>query len=403
MRRANVTRWIAGVAAALAMSAACKRQQPDEAGAARRVEPPGQPVTAPATPPAPPDAHPGLDESAVRALVERWRAAQNAGDFDAYAALYGDGFEGVKRAGEAVQRFDRAGWLADRERMFARPMRVDVDELRVDVSPDGQGARAELVQTWTSGSFGDRGRKRLDLALRGDELRIVREEMLDSRIVMTETLCLQALFPGYREATRRVGPEPDAARVESVQVVEPNPGKDQFVCLARTFEPNEDDTGGSGELTLALLARKGRRWRVVTRQEHAFTIEQPSEVESTSASAKLEVTEIGPAEDAIVFTLEEGEEGPMISNSKERVVLYRVRATGLEELLALESVESGGEGDSARRETFSIDTGSVHGGLYDIEVERVETSDDWHANEHSERRDTDRYRWDGSSYEEIGY
>ena len=42
-------------------------------------------------------------------------------------------------------------------------------------------------------------------------------------------------------------------------------------------------------------------------------------------------------------------------------------------------------------------------GLYDIEVERVRTEDDWHGDEHSEHRDTDRYQWDGSAYEEVGY
>jgi ketosteroid isomerase-like protein len=403
MLRVLVTTWLA---AFLVVSASCKRDQPGEAGAARRVEAPGQPqVTSPSTLPAqpPPDARPALAESDVQALVERWRVAQNDGDFDAYAALYGDGFEGVKRAGEAEQRFDRAGWLEDRKRMFARPMHVDVDELRVDMA--ARGARVELVQTWSSGGFGDRGRKRLDLELREGGLRIVREEMLDSRIVVTEMQCLQMLFPGYRAASRRVDAEPDAARVESVEVVEPNQGKDRFVCLVRTFEPNEDDKGGSGEFTLALLVRKGRRWSVAARQEHAFTVDDSSEEtgESSSASAKLEVEAIAPEENAIVHTIEERQDGPMMADTKERVVLYRVTGTSLEELLALESSSSGGEGDSATRETFTIDTDSVSNGLYDIQVERVRTEDNWHANEHSEHRNTDRYQWDGSAYEQVGY
>jgi ketosteroid isomerase-like protein len=311
--------------------------------AARRLDAPGQPASTPSgtssgTRPAqsPPDARPALGESEVQALVERWRTAQNDGDFDAYAALYGDGFEGVKRAGEAEQRFDRAGWLDDRKRMFARPMHVAVGELRVQSG--GQGARAEFVQTWSSGGFGDRGRKRMDIELRGDGLRIAREEMLDSRIVVTETQCLQMLFPRYSATSRRIDAEPDAARVESVEVVEPNDGK-----------------------------------------------------------------AIGPEENAIVYTIEEGRDGPMIADTKERVVLYRVTGASLEELLALESHSSGGEGDSATRETFSIDTDSVSNGLYDIKVERIRTENDWHANEHSEHRDTDRYQWDGAAYEEVAH
>lgn len=402
MLRAPMTAWLAAL---VAVSASCKRDQAGEAGAARRGEPPGQPApTALGTPlAAPPDARPALSESEVEALVERWRVAQNAGDFEAYAALYGDGFEGVKRAGEAEQRLDRAGWLADRKRMFARPMHVAVDELRVELA--GQGARVELVQTWSSGSFGDRGRKRLELAPGAGGLVIVREEMLDSRIVVTETQCLQMLFPRYRQESRRVDVEPDAARVESVEVVEPNPGKDRFVCLVRTLEPYEDGTGGNGEFTLALLVRKGRRWSVAARQEHAFTVDDSTEQsgESTEASAELAVEAIGPAENAIVYTIEERRDGPMLTDKKERVVLYRVTAASLEQLLALESIESGGEGDSATLQTFSIDTASVHDGLYDIAVKRVETSDNWHADEHSERSDTDRLQWNGSAYEEIGY
>src|SRR5438105_2725239 len=52
------------------------------------------------------------------ALVERWQAAQNKGDFAAYQALYATAFRGVRRSGARVSEFDRAGWLADRERMF---------------------------------------------------------------------------------------------------------------------------------------------------------------------------------------------------------------------------------------------------------------------------------------------
>lgn len=171
MIRVLVTTWLAAL---LAVSA-CKRQQPDQARAARRLDAPGQPTstasgTSPGTPPGqpPPDGRPALGESEVQALVERWRTAQNDGSFEAYAALYGDRFEGVKRAGEAEQRFDRGGWLDDRKRMFARPMRVDVDELRVQMGE--RGARVEFVQTWSSGSFGDHGRKRLDIELREDGL-----------------------------------------------------------------------------------------------------------------------------------------------------------------------------------------------------------------------------------------
>jgi hypothetical protein len=397
---------IAGLVALLAMPTACKREQA-EVGAGRRVATPGQPPP----PPPPPDARPAIDEAAVRAFIDRWRQAQNEGDLDAYAALYADAFEGIKRAGEAEQRFDRAGWLVDRKRMFTRPMSVAVDELRVTIT--GPRARVEFVQTWSSGSFGDRGNKRMEIKPRPSEpgaLHIVREEMLDSRIVATDAACLQALFPRYREATRRIDAEPEAARVESVTVLEPGGNRaggagGQFVCLVQTFVPSGEGKSGSGDLVLALLGRKGKRWSVIERLEHAYTVEDEEDDTgiTTATRASVALAAIAPAENAIVYTIEERRDGPMIGDADRHTKLYRVTATGLEELLALESKISGGESDSATTETFSIDATRVTNGFHDIEIERVSTADNWHADEHREERDTDRLQWNGTEYEEVGY
>ncbi len=119
-----------------------------------------------------------LDEQAVRALVDRWLTAQNAGDFEAYSATYASPFFGIKRAGPRTTRFDRAGWLTDRQRMFRKPMSVQAAEL--DVAPSSTAARVSFTQTWSSGSYRDVGPKQLVVVRQDEGLFIAREEMLTS-------------------------------------------------------------------------------------------------------------------------------------------------------------------------------------------------------------------------------
>ena len=116
----------------------------------------------------------------VRALVDAWRKAQNDGDFAAYQALYAARFTGVRRSGPRTLRFDRAGWMRDRQRMFGKKMSVDVDKLAV--ASAGSTARATFVQSFAQGSYRDSGEKQLVLVREGGALRIAQEEMLASRV-----------------------------------------------------------------------------------------------------------------------------------------------------------------------------------------------------------------------------
>lgn len=124
-------------------------------------------------------------EAPSAALVERWLAAQNSGDFAAYEAQYAARFTGIKRAGDRTSRFDRKKWLADRKRMFSRAMKVEVADLRIE--PTRGGALVTFTQTWESGSFRDVGPKQLVLANEGQALKIAREEMLASTIAGAST------------------------------------------------------------------------------------------------------------------------------------------------------------------------------------------------------------------------
>jgi ketosteroid isomerase-like protein len=169
--------WCLALILALCLAVACKeRSAPPvtrvgDAGPAR--------AAASGDAAAPGDRAPA--EAEVRALLDRWMVAQNRGDFDAYAVLYAAGFTGVRRSGASKVDLDRAAWLRDRKRMFDRPVAVTVDQ--VSVAADGDAARIDFVQTWTSGSYSDRGPKRMRVVREEGGLRIAREEMLESQLV----------------------------------------------------------------------------------------------------------------------------------------------------------------------------------------------------------------------------
>lgn len=124
---------------------------------------------------------PRLDPAAVGAVVDAWLAAQNAGDFAAYEALYADRFGGVKRVGARTWRFDRAGWLADRRRMFEAPMKVELADRAIDVA--AASAVVRFRQTFAQGKFKDTGDKQLVVVETPAGLKIAREEMLASTVV----------------------------------------------------------------------------------------------------------------------------------------------------------------------------------------------------------------------------
>jgi len=121
-----------------------------------------------------------IPEAEVRRLLDAWLAAQNRGDFDTYAALYAQKFEGVKRSGERVYNFDRDSWLKDRRRMFEKAMTVSADNAQVLATPSF--ATVTFNQRWASGTYSDVGDKRLLIVKEHDALRIGSETMLASKV-----------------------------------------------------------------------------------------------------------------------------------------------------------------------------------------------------------------------------
>lgn len=161
--------------------AACKERREAPAGPTKMPE--GAPASAAPASPAPAEAEAELpsappDQAEVKAAVEAWLAVQNQGDFAAYQALYADKLEGIKRVGARTWRFGRDGWMADRQRMFKKPMTVAAKE--IELSGSARTPVVSLVQSFRQGKFADEGPKRLVFTRAGGALRIAREEMLHS-------------------------------------------------------------------------------------------------------------------------------------------------------------------------------------------------------------------------------
>jgi len=121
-----------------------------------------------------------IAEGEVRGVVDKWLAAQNAGDFAAYDKLFAARFTGIRRSGPRTVRFDRAGWMRDRGRMFKKPMTVGISDVKMRIA--GSTAVVTFTQTFAQGSFKDAGPKQLVIVRDAGALRISSEKMLRSRI-----------------------------------------------------------------------------------------------------------------------------------------------------------------------------------------------------------------------------
>jgi hypothetical protein len=122
----------------------------------------------------------GFDSVVARSFVESWLAAQNEHDFAAYAALYASRFAGTKRVGNHAKRFDRAGWLRDRQAMFRDGVVVRASELQL--SGSAGAVRVVFSQDFVAPGFHDTGKKELFLVAQASGFAIAREEMLLSQL-----------------------------------------------------------------------------------------------------------------------------------------------------------------------------------------------------------------------------
>jgi hypothetical protein len=190
---------------ALAMALGCKGKeatstaQPDPATQPATSKPAGTPATAGNTAPSSNNAGKRSASAAAltaeqvreegKALLDRWVAAQNQHDFEAYLALYEPRhFRGIKRTHQGgVKEFDFAGWKKDRKRMVLGKAEVAAELLDIAtwLDPDSKlkpgVSHVRFTQRWRGGGYADHGVKVLFLwrDARGTQ-RIVYEDLLNS-------------------------------------------------------------------------------------------------------------------------------------------------------------------------------------------------------------------------------
>ncbi len=173
-------------------------------------------------------------KSDAHALLTDWLDAQNTGNFADYQSLYAPSFTGVRRSGPRTASFDRAGWMADRERMFRKPMTVSAEKVRVIA--DAASARVIFVQRWASGGYSDVGAKELVLRRGPGGFRIAREELFGSAPGKTGDVDVEAFrrFAFVVDGEVVVSLNPDDGWASGPAVLEKQ-GADRF--LNRTRRP----------------------------------------------------------------------------------------------------------------------------------------------------------------------
>jgi ketosteroid isomerase-like protein len=346
----------------------------------------------------------------ARALIDRWVAAQNAGDFAAYQALYAAGFTGVRRSGSRTVNLDRAGWMKDRERMFKK--KIQVAALEPEIATDG--ASATFTQTFESGTFRDKGRKRMAFAREGAGLLIAHEEMLESAVQAgpppplppddPNVALLRALYPRYDARTGRTTPG-GVTRVERAWFAERKSSPPQVAALVELRVDGEDP-----ELELAVLARGEKGPSVLGRErsESPFDPETsyPGRTWTRSYQLVAEAVAIAPAEQALGIAVDftSHENGPNDGRVLHGcLLLYRLAGAKVRPILELETSDDTGDAECPSGTSSDLTAGQrLRGGHFDLLEKRRETTSHWKGGNdcHLKERTTTRtHRWTGDRYE----
>ena len=121
-----------------------------------------------------------ITETEVVSFIQSWFGAQNTGSFSDYANMYSKKFVGIRRSGATTKKLVRDAWLKERNRMFRQKMLVSGGVLKIKVS--GTTASVRFEQIWESYTYKDKGVKLVNLALENGKLKIIREELLSSKV-----------------------------------------------------------------------------------------------------------------------------------------------------------------------------------------------------------------------------
>jgi hypothetical protein len=325
----------------------------------------------------------------ARALILRWRDAQNRGDFAAYQALYAPTFTGVRRVGTKATKFDRAGWLKDRKTMFKAAMTVEATNLAV--TADGVMLIVELDQLWSQGMFADLGRKRITISVT-DGL-IASEEMLTSRPMLTVPACLKAMYPTSKRG--RIGPAKTDDEIGDVSVAVVG---DRFACAV------EHTAKGAGTKTIDVAGiRRAKGWVVVDRESHSITVETGG---TFGQGGRVELTDFDlGARAGLVVALTETEHDDMHRNERVTSTLYLIDDAALTEVLRWESTTAADVEDTRTTECTLGLSGGDTAGMANLERTCTKSWGDWWNEDETQRgikteTQTTAFAWNGSTYVE---
>lgn len=339
-----------------------------------------------------------LTEKAATELLTTWRESQNKGDFATYSTLYGTEFKGVRRSGKREVALDKAGWLKERQRMFARPMFVETAD--IEVALQNGTAQVAFTQRWESGRYADVGPKTLTLVATAEGPRIVDEAMQSSQIVAPRGEC-ERVLPTLEEG-ETAGPIQRYALGKNGPVV----------CVRLTRTPNDDDDeGGAGDdgdgdvgelgsYDLAVLVRRGKNWQMTDEKDFIYANEGSGYL-SSDATATFAVERISPTVQALRVTEVSDEEKEGVSEYSSTTTLFRVVAGKLKEIFAVSSEKESSHNDSSSTlATYRI-TDKLHRGYYIIKVGRSSTSNHWEpgSEKNTEENSEETWRWNGDDYE----
>lgn len=154
-----------------------------------------------------------IREADVKAFLDSWLSVQNTGSYSNYAAMYADTFAGIRRTGSSTHNLNRDAWLKDRKKMFKKKMVVEANNPEIKLA--GTTATVKFEQIWASDTYKDKGDKLLDLTFENGKLKIIREEMLFSK-VNTEANTKQSKVTTYN-STGDANVIPTTSKYTSIQ------------------------------------------------------------------------------------------------------------------------------------------------------------------------------------------
>jgi hypothetical protein len=127
----------------------------------------------------PDPAPPPVTEARVRALLEERSEALGRRDFERYAALLTEGFQGSLFRVPDPETFDRAGWIKNRREHLREDSNIELEDVEITLSADS--ALVKCGQLRKRRTYMESGPLKLFIVSEGEHLKIAREH---SRIVL---------------------------------------------------------------------------------------------------------------------------------------------------------------------------------------------------------------------------